>query len=130
MGRRQTIHIPGVQHNAPIPFGARVGNVVYSSAIQGINADTGELAEDVYEQARQCFRNMHTFLQHAGATPDDIVRLTCFLADLGDRQALNGPWLALFPDENDRPSRHTSKYDPPPGGMRSAVQIEVIAVVE
>ena len=68
MGRRQTIHIPGVQHNAPIPFGARVGNVVYSSAIQGINADTGELAEDVYEQARQCFRNMLTFLQHAGAT--------------------------------------------------------------
>ena len=34
MGRRQTIHIPGVAHNAPIPFGARVGNVVYSSGIQ------------------------------------------------------------------------------------------------
>ncbi len=91
MGRRQTIHIPGVQHNAPIPFGARVGNVIYSSAIQGINADTGQLSEDVYEQARQCFRNMHTFLEHAGATPDDIVRLTCFLADLSDRQALNEP---------------------------------------
>ena len=128
MGRRQTIHIPGVQHNAPIPYGARVGNVVYSSAIQGINADTGELPEDVYEQARQCFRNMHTFLQHAGATPDDIVRLTCFLADLGDRQALNEPWLELFPDENDRPSRHTSRYVPQPGGMK--IQIEVIAVVE
>ena len=128
MGRRQTIHIPGVRHSAPIPYGARVGNVVYSSAIQGINADSGELSADVYEQARQCFRNMRTFLEHAGATTDDIVRLTCFLADLDDRPALNEPWLELFPDENDRPARHTSRYDPPPGGMR--VQIEVVAVVE
>ena len=128
MGKRQTIHIPGVEHNAPIPYGARVGNIIYSSAIQGINADTGELSDDGYEQARQCFRNMLTFLRYAGATPDDIVRLTCFLSDLKDRPALNEPWLSLFPDPDDRPARHTSKYDPPPGGMK--VQIEVIAVVD
>lgn len=128
MSKRQTIHIPGVQHSAPIPYGARVGNVVYSSGIQGINADNGELPQDVYEQGRQCFRNLRTFLQHAGATPDDIVRMTCFLADLGDRGAINEPWLEMFPDENDRPARHTSKYDPPPGGMR--VQIEVVAVLD
>ncbi len=128
MGRRQTIHIPGVAHNAPIPFGARVDNVVYSSGIQGINADNGELSEDVYEQARQCFRNLRTFLEHAGATTDDVVRITCYLQDLADRPALNGPWLEMFPDEDDRPARHTSQYNPPPGGMK--VQIEVIAVVE
>lgn len=128
MGRRRTIHIPGVRHNAPIPYGARVGNVVYSSAIQGINADTGELPDDAAEQARQCFRNLRTFLECAGASPDDVVRMTCFLADLADRPALNEPWLEMYPDENDRPARHTSKYDPPPGGMK--VQIEVVAVVE
>jgi 2-iminobutanoate/2-iminopropanoate deaminase len=128
MGRRQTIHIPGVSHSAPIPFGARVGNVVYSSGIRGDNADTGKLSEDVEEQARQCFRNMRTFLEHAGATPDDVVRLTCYLQDFNDRGAINGPWLEMWPNENDRPARHTSKYDPPPGGMK--VQIEVIAVVE
>lgn len=128
MGRRQTIHIPGVAHSAPIPFGARVGNIVYSSGIQGINADSGELSEDVAEQARQCFRNLRTFLEHAGATTDDVVRLTCYLQDFGDRSAINAPWLDMFPDEDDRPARHTSQYNPPPGGMK--VQIEVIAVVE
>ena len=71
---------------------------------------------------------MLTFLQYAGATSDDIVRLTCFLSDLKDRPALNEPWLSLFPDPDDIPARHTSKYDPPPGGMK--VQIEVIAVVD
>ena len=127
MGRRQTFQIPGVHHAAPIPFGARVGNVIYSSAIQGIDADTGKLADDVAEQAKHCFKNLRTFLEVAGATPDDIVRMTCLLKDLGDREALNGPWLEMFPDENDRPARHTSSYDPP-GGMR--IQIEVVAVVD
>ena len=128
MSRRQTIHIPGVSHSAPIPFGARVGGVVYSSGIRGDNAETGELSDDVEEQARQCFQNMRTFLEYAGATPDDVVRLTCYLEDLNDRGAINGPWLEMWPDDDDRPARHTSKYEPPPGGMK--VQIEVIAVVE
>ena len=127
MSRRQTIHIPGVSHSAPIPFGARVGSVVYSSGIRGDNAETGKLSDDVEERARQCFRNMRTFLEYAGATPDDVVRLTCYLKNLNDRSAINEPWLEMWPNEDDRPARHTTKYDPPQGGMK--VQIEVIAVV-
>ena len=127
MGKRVSYQIPGVHHAAPIPFAARVGNVLYSSAIQGIDAETGKLSEDVYEQAAHCFKNLRTLLEVAGATPDDIVRMTCLLADLGDREALNKPWLEMFPDENDRPARHTSRYDPP-GGMK--VQIEIMAVLD
>ena len=53
--------------------------------------------------------------------------MTCLLADLGDREAINRPWLDMFPDEDDRPARHTSRYDPP-GGMK--VQIEIVAVLD
>ena len=127
MSRRQTIHIPGVSNSAPIPFGARVGSVEYSSGIRGDNAETGELSGDDEAQARQCFRNMRTFLKYAGATPDDVVRLTCYLKNLNVRSAINEPWLEMWPNEDDRPARHTTKYDPPQGGMK--VQIEVIAVV-
>ena len=127
MSRRQSFQIPGVHHAAPIPYGARVDNVIYSSAIQGINADTGELSEDIVEQAKHCFKNLRTFLDVAGATPDDIVRMTCFLKDLNDRDVLNREWEAMFPDEHDRPARHTSLYDPP-RGMR--IQIEIVAVVK
>ena len=127
MGRRQTFQIPGVHHAAPIPFGARVGNVIYSSAIQGIDAATGELSDDVRDQAKHCFNNLRTFLEVAGATSDDIVRMTCLLKDLGDRGVLNEEWEAMFPDEHDRPARHTSSYDPP-GGMK--IQIEIVAVVD
>lgn len=127
MGKRTSYQIPGVKHAAPIPFGARVGNTLYSSAIQGIDAATGKLSEDVYEQAEHCFKNLRTLLEVAGSSPGDIVRMTCLLADLGDREAINRPWLEMFPDENDRPARHTSRYDPP-GGMK--VQIEIVAVLD
>ena len=127
MGRRHSFEIPGVHHAAPIPYGARVGNVIYSSAIQGINAETGEISEDVADQAKHSFKNLDTSLNVAGATPDDIVRMTCFLKDLNDREILNQEWEALFPDEHDRPARHTSQYDPP-RGMK--IQIEIVAVLE
>ncbi len=127
MGGRQSFQIPGVHHAAPIPYGARVGNILYSSAIQDIDAAAGELSEDVAEQAKHCFKNLATFLAVAGATPDDIVRMTCFLKDLDDREVLNKEWEALFPNENDRPARHTSLYDPP-RGMK--VQIEIVAVFD
>ena len=127
MGRRQSFQIPGVHHAAPIPYGARVGNVLYSSAIQGIDASTGKLSEDVAEQAKHCFKNLATFLAVAGATPDDIARMTCFLKDLDDREVLNKEWEALFPNENDRRARYTSLYDPP-RGMK--VQIEIVAAFD
>ena len=127
MGRRKSFQIPGVHHAAPIPYGARVGNTVYSSAIQGIDAATGKLSEDVVEQAKHCFNNLRTFLGVAGATADDIVRMTCFLKDLNDREVLNNEWVAMFPDEHDRPARHTSSYDPP-RGMK--IQIEIVAIVD
>ena len=59
--------------------------------------------------------------------PFTIAVADSVLADLGDRDALNQPWLEMFPDENDRLARHTSKYDPP-GGMK--VQIEIVAVLD
>lgn len=36
-GKRRSIHVEGVQHGAPIPMGAKVGNMLFSS---GISAST------------------------------------------------------------------------------------------
>jgi 2-iminobutanoate/2-iminopropanoate deaminase len=49
------------------------------------------------------------------------------LKDLSYRDAVNKPWLEMFPDENDRPARHATQADLP-GGM--LVQLEIIAVLD
>jgi 2-iminobutanoate/2-iminopropanoate deaminase len=50
------------------------------------------------------------------------------MKDSAQRDAVNKPWLAMFPDENDRPARHAIEYDAFPPGV--LVQLEIIAVVE
>lgn len=127
MGRRQTIEIPGVSHGAPIPMAARVGNMVWSSAIPGKDAATGKLPAAGAEQVAAVFENAGAVLTAAGVTRDDVVYVSVLLADNELRAEVNRHWLRWFPDEADRPARHVTVADLP-GGM--LVQLQLIAVAE
>ena len=50
------------------------------------------------------------------------------MKDRSQREAVNRPWLEMFPDEDDRPARHAIEYGAFPPGV--LVQLEVIAVVD
>jgi len=123
---RTSLQIPGVVHKAPIPMGALVGNLLFSSAIMGSDPATGKLAEGIDLQALHAFRNLDALLAEGGATLGDVGRLTVHLSDDTGRDAVNREWLARFPEETNRPARHTQIKDLP-GGM--LVQLEVIAVI-
>lgn len=126
MAKRKSIHVKGMEHGAPIPNGAVLGNIVFSSAISGKDAVTGVLSPDPDEQAAAMFRNLKMFMEKAGGGPADIGHMTVFLKDEKYRDSVNKAWLAMFPDEHDRPARHAIKAE-----LRGEVlfQIEVIAVL-
>jgi 2-iminobutanoate/2-iminopropanoate deaminase len=126
--RPRSIEVEGVSHgNAPIPMGARVGNILYSSGIMGKDPSTDTLPPDGPSQARFMFQNLRTLLANGGATLDDVVRLTAYVKDNGQREALNAEWIKCFPDPHDRPARHTQVVDLPVGML---VQVEVVAVIQ
>lgn len=125
--QKRSLEVPGVTHgNAPIPMGARVGNVIYSSGIMGKDPATDQLPADLESQVRFAFQNMATLLQAGGATLDNVVRMSVFITDDSARKPVNEAWLNAFPDPHDRPARHTTKHDLP-GGM--LVQLEIVAVI-
>ena len=126
MGKRQSIHIKGMEHGAPIPNGAVIGNMVFSSAISGKDAKTGVLSSDSDEQAEAMFRNLALFMESAGGTPANIAHMTVFLKEEKYRDSVNRAWLKMFPDEHDRPARHALKAE-----LRGQFlfQIEIIAVL-
>lgn len=123
----RSLEVPGVTHGAaPIPMGARVGNMIFSSGIMGKDPATDKLPADAASQARFAFRNLETLLAQGGATLADVGRITVYIKDNSVREPLNAEWLARFPDPHDRPARHTLVYDLQ-GGMW--LQLEVVAVV-
>jgi 2-iminobutanoate/2-iminopropanoate deaminase len=126
--RPRSIEVEGVTHGAaPIPMGARVGNMIFSSGIMGKDPATDKLPEDGPSQAKFLFQNLRTLLKNGGATLEDVAHVTAFVKDNSQREALNAEWIKCFPDPHDRPARHTLVADLQ-GGM--LLQLEIIAVVQ
>lgn len=126
-GKRHSIQVDGVEHGAPIPMGAVVGNMLFSSGIAGIDPATGTAPADLGQQCELAFTNMKSLVENAGGTVEDIGVMKVYLRDRSQRDAVNRPWLRTFPDENNRPARHTIQYDAFPPGV--LMQLEIIAVL-
>ena len=124
----RSIHVDGVKHGAPIPMGARVGNMIFSSGIMGADPATGTVPEDLESQCVFAFANMKTMVENAGGTIKNIGTIKVYMKDRSQRGAVNRPWLEMFPDEDDRPARHAIEYDAFPPGV--LVQLEIVAVVD
>jgi len=107
-------------------MGAKIGNIVYSSAISGLDPQTRSAPQDPDQQAEMLFRNIETFMKLAGGTPGDIIRVTVYVKEERYRDSVNKEWLKMFPDEKDRPARHTLQA-PVRGGM--LFQVELVAVL-
>ncbi len=124
---RQRIKGPGIpEHSQPFPAAVKIGNLVFSSAIGGDDPETHELPADKDAQIANAFRNVRSILAAAGASPANIGKVTVYVADREDRKLVNPHWIEMFPDEDDRPVRHTSTATLPPG---RCIQIEFIAVL-
>jgi 2-iminobutanoate/2-iminopropanoate deaminase len=115
-----------MDHHAPIPAGAKVGNIVMSSPISGRQLETNRLPEDPDEQAAVMFQNIRSFLEQAGGGPENVVHITLFVKDIKYRDNLNKEWLKMYPDENRRPARHAITSDTRGAGL---FQVEVMAVL-
>ena len=76
----------------------RAGDLIFLSG--AIGTRPGELAlveGGVGPETRQTMENIKTVLDAAGATLDDVVKCTVFLADIADYDAMNEVYLEYFP---------------------------------
>ena len=104
--RRQVLDLPGRNRTAPIPDGVRIGNLVFSSALTGIDIAANETPSDPARQAEVLFQNIRAFMETAGGSIDDIAHLTLYLKEGQSREHFDQEWEKMFPDTKDRPARH------------------------
>ena len=122
----RAIHADGVpQHSNPIPNAAAHHGFVASSAVMGIDPETGKYPEDKARQVALAFDHLRKVMEAAAVDPQDVIKLTLYFADKADRPLVNPHWLALWPDEPARPARHALTGDLPPGCI---LQVEFLAV--
>jgi len=69
--------------------------------------ETGKVPADLDEQCRLMFENVRRVMTAAGGSPDDIVKMTVWITDRSLREIMNRHWVAMFPDPQSRPARHT-----------------------
>ena len=101
----------------------RSGDMVFCAGQLGIDPATGELADGIEAQAERALKNLAAVLDAAGMSFDDVVKTTCFLADINDFNDFNGVYIRFMPDPP--PARSTFQVGALPRGAR--VEIEAIA---
>jgi 2-iminobutanoate/2-iminopropanoate deaminase len=99
-------------------------DLVFCAGQLGIDPATGELADGVEAQTERVLRNLEAVLDAAGCTLADVVKTTCFLADIDDFAAFNAVYARFMGDP--APARSTFQVAALPKGGR--VEIEAIAV--
>lgn len=125
--RRRSINTDTFNHGElPIPAASRVDNVVYTGAISGYDITARAHAEGLEAQCALMFSHLKAILAAAGASPEDVVRMTFYAKTPEVRAAINVEWVKLFPDPASRPARHVIGHETPKG---SFVQCDAVAVI-
>ena len=88
----------------------------------------GELLDDepIAAQTDQALYNLDAVLDEAGASPEDILKVTVFLEDIDDFEAMNDAYADYFDDEP--PARSAVEVAALPKGV--GVEIEAVASLE
>jgi 2-iminobutanoate/2-iminopropanoate deaminase len=103
------------------------GGLVFTAGQIGSDPATGELtADDVAGQAERALGNLAAILDAAGSGLDRIVKVTVFLADIGDWPTVNEVYARILPKPFPARSAFAVK-DLPKGAL---VEIEAVAVVD
>lgn len=125
MSRRRSVDIHGFKHVNPIPNASRIGNLLISGLIIGVDPETGQLPDSVVKQCANMFAHMRSIVEAGGLSMDDVIKMNVWLRDPSDRSALNDEWTKAFPDAGSRPARQAL---PLTGAGDALIQCEIIAV--
>ncbi len=114
--------------NAPKAVGPysqaiKANGFLFLSGQGGIDPADGRVLSGLEAQAEQTMKNIAAILAEAGVQFTDVVKTTCFLADMNDFAAFNAIYQRYF---TGKPARSCIAVKDLPLGFRC--EVEVVAV--
>jgi 2-iminobutanoate/2-iminopropanoate deaminase len=107
----------------PYSQGIDTGAMVFVAGQIGREPESGALPDGIEAQTERAMKNIAAILDAAGLTWADVVKTTCFLAEITDFEAFNGVYKQFVVDP--APARSTFAVKDLPRGAR--VEVEAIA---
>ena len=108
----------------PYSQAIQAGNILYISGMIPVDPATNTMAgTTIEEQASQIMRNIDAVLKEAGFCVDDVVKTTCFLADMNDFARFNEIYADFF---TSKPARSCVAVKQLPKG--ALAEVETIAI--
>ena len=80
----------------PYSQGMVTGNLVFCSGQIPVVPATGDIPEGITAQAEQSCKNVGAVLAAAGCGYENVVKTTCFIADMNDFAAFNEVYAKYF----------------------------------
>ena len=108
----------------PYSQGMVTGNMVFCSGQIPVVPATGEIPEGITAQAEQSCKNVGAVLAEAGCGYENVVKTTCFIADMNDFAAFNEVYAKYFVS---KPARSCCAVKTLPKNV--LCEIEAIAVI-
>lgn len=109
----------------PYSQATQIGNFIFLSGQIGLDPSTTELVDGGCEaELKQVFKNMQAVVTAAGATFNDIVKLTIYLKDLKDFAVVNDMMKTQF--QEPYPARTTIQVAALPKG--ALVELDAILI--
>ena len=107
----------------PYSQGCESNGIVFTSGQIPVNPADGTVPEGIAAQAEQSCRNVGAILESAGLSFENVIKTTCFLADMGDFAAFNAVYEKFFVS---KPARSCVAVKDLPKGV--LCEVEAIAV--
>lgn len=107
----------------PYSQGWTAGDLVFTSGQIPVDPATGAIPDTIAAQAEQSCKNVLAVLEAGGTTAENVVKTSCFLADMADFAAFNEVYAKFF---TSKPARSCVAVRELPKGV--LCEIEAIAL--
>jgi 2-iminobutanoate/2-iminopropanoate deaminase len=128
MNARREIRVPALAE--PISHytdAVRAGDLLFVSGCVPVDGEGNLVPGDVVAQTRQVFANISAVLQAAGAGFGDVVKVTVYLIDIDDREAVNTVRQDVFGSARPASTLVEVSRLAAPGAL---IEVEAVALVQ
>ncbi len=107
----------------PYSQAIRYGDLLFVSGQIALNPETGEIVPgDIEAQTKQVMENLQAIIREAGMSLQNVLKCSCFLADMEDFAKFNAVYNIYFAES--LPARETVEV----GRLPKDVKVEVSAI--